>query len=783
MDIIQVLRSKFTEYGIIAEPFQYTYRGIKIVIDYLKQADNEWLSRLKILQIQLYRHFGITMTFDEPWNQYKRSDIQILRVAVAKRNPEILEPKFINSDNPLLNPVNGNWRGLIPFDKIKLEHFMPAIREGIKTARKVHEIIASYPEEPTFYNTFGHRHDDLEILPEPNLDYIESIFSIYMNLCMSDETIELAKKIEAALTVYRNSIMFDRRIYDRALAINAERYNHPLKINELRILNEVLHSGKDAGYDLSKEDQESLKKYKAKLSQLRIDYKGNMTNATNAVLLTVDDLPGLPERSKQNMKKGDKYNITLQEANFSDILEYCTDRHLREEVFKARNTRCYGGKFDNRKNCIEIVNTKLGIAKLLGYKNTAQKVLGYGRMRHNANEVFSLIGSMVIPAQEATARELKELKEFIKSKEGENFDPEPWDLAYYSRLLEESKFNINQEEIRKYFSFTKILQGVFWLAKELYNLDYKKVENAPVYEEGVEVYEIYRGKQYMGMLYVDPFMRDNKSGGAYCSNIISQGICNLGPRADIRPVTLIMTNFDHSGKLSFDEVQTLLHEFGHSLMEALSEVEYGSQSGNNVFWDYVELASQFMENFAYEKEFLTRFATDDEGNVIPQEYIESLKAKANFMTGHCYLRQLEFCYLDLAWFCKEDYIPEENLDIVGDIEKMALIDIPDGRGGKIKQLRIPEKKYYEAECHSTAFSHIFTGGYTAGYYSYINAEVLAADAFDAFGKDPIHNKEVADRFRRYILSAGDTEDPMELYKKFRGSEPGVEALLKQRGLL
>ena len=778
MEVVKVLEAKFKEFGIIANPFKYTYRGIKITIEYSKQADKEWLNRLRVLQVQLHRYFGITITFDEPWNQYAKQK-KILRVATGKVDPEIPSPKFIDSDNPFLNPINNNWRGIIPFDCVKPEHFIPAAREAVKALRKAHEIVSSYPEEPNFYNSFGHRHDDLALAPEPSLQYIQSILSIYYQLCMSPEIVEIVKKVEMIVDVYCNSIMFDRRLYDRALVINSERYNQPLKTTELRILDDVLNNGRH--FSLSKEDQEQMKKYKTKLSQLQIDYKSRVTESTNRIVKEVDSLPGLPERALIRMRNSSgKYNITLQAANYEDIMEYCTDRKLREVVLKARCTRAFSGKYDNRKNCIEIFNTMLGISKLLGYSNTAERALSHGRMRKSVSDVMSFLSSMISPVLEAAKKEYNELLDFARSIEGEDFDLMPWDTEYYARQLREKKFNLNPEELRKYFSYDKMLQGVFWLAKQLYNLDYRKIEGAPVYAEGVEVFEIMRGNQYMGILYIDPFMRSNKSPGAYCDNIFEQGILNVGHRMDCRPVTLIMANFDPTGKMSFDDVQTLLHEFGHSLMEALSEVEYSSQSGNNVYWDYVELASQFMENFAYEREFLDKFATDESGNSIPQMYIDSLKAQTTFREGTSFLSQLEFCYLDMAWFSRDTFMPETDLDIVKQVEDDSIKNIKVGEK-VIESLRINPGWF--SGCHSTAFSHIFSGGYTAGYYSYKNAEVLAADAFIAFGDDPIHNKEMADRFRRYILSAGDTDDPMELYKKFRGSEPGVDALLKQRGIL
>lgn len=779
MKVSELVGSKLNEFGIKAKLLiEPDSKKSTFTIYPNNQVDRDWHLRLIILRKQLESYLNI--------DTMEIKDVDRILFVVRRNSSSKL--RHLKSNNPLLNPINSNWRGVIPFDKIKLEHFLPAIKEGIEEAKAIHELIASNLSTPTFQNTFGHDYDYLGISMKPDLDYCRSVFSIYKCLCTTPETFTIANKVINELTRYHNSIRFDRRIYDRALAIDSEKYNEPLSNVELRMLNEVITSGKNAGYDLSEKDQHDLKDYNCLLSKYESAYENNATKATNAVVKVVEDIPGLPERALSNMRKEidgkTVYEITLQAANVSDIFDYCTDRELRKEIYNLRMSRAFGGEFDNRKLCLKLANLRLQITQKLGRKTIADNILSHNRMRKSTEDVMQFLGSLLIPFQNSARRDMQELNQFIAKVEGPDFDPQPWDYYYYTTKLQKEKFNLDPEEVRKYFSYKKILSGIFWLAKQLYNLDYIKID-APVYEEGVEVFEIMRGSKYMGILYIDPFMRSNKTYGAYCDNIISQGICTIdGVSYDNRPTTLIMTNIEPSGIMSFDDVQTLLHEFGHSLQETLSEVEYSTQSGNNVYWDYVELASQFMENFAYEDEFLERFATDDEGNVIPKEYIKSLKEQANFMKGSYYLRQLELCYIDMAWHTITKKFKLQDLDLVREVEHQALCNIKLPDGSIVPELRITDcKKYTDSCCYSTAFTHIFSGGYTAGYYSYLNADVLAADAFKAFGDNPIHNKEMADRFRRYILSAGNTEDPMELYKKFRGSTPEVSAFLEQNGLL
>lgn len=765
----KILESKFREYGLITE-----LSGSYIVLLEEKQKDSRWKYRVDTLIYQLSHYFGIMLEVIENSSE---------KMVLLPTTSEI----EIESDNPLLCPINENWRGLIPFDKIKLEHFLPAVVEAISVAKKVHEIILSCPDPPTFENTLGHGFDNLDLSPEPNLHWILSVFYIYEDLCNSPETFKLAQEIEDKVMEYQNSIRFDRRLYDRVQKIQV-----PDVESNRRAYDDAIYSGKTAGYDLSSEKQEALKSLGKRLSELTLEYRNNVSQATNNVLfISNSPLPGVPERALQNMRGEDGiYEVTLQDVIYQDILEYCTSREIREKVYKSKVTRSFGGKYDNRGNCVEIANIELEIAKMLGFSRVSDKILGNKRMIDSTSGVYDFLGSLVVPIREAAERDMRELGKFIEDMEGSNFISEPWDYPYYLRLMEESLFNIYQEKLRDYFYYPRILEGVFWLANKLFEIEFIKIQDAPVYEDGVEVYEAYQRIQdeveYLGILYIDPFMRTNKRPGAYCSNLAPQYLLNILPDniiMDVRPHVLIVTNFEKSGRLSFEDVTTLLHEFGHSLKEILSEVGNPSQSGNNVCWDYVELASQFMENFAYEPEFLKRFAKDDSGNSIPLEYIESIRAKSNFMNGFSYLRQLKFCYLDMAWFGREDFI--------SGIEEVKIIEDESGKNIKLPgnvilpDLELGEDicRHYNSGCQSTAFNHIFSGGYTAGYYSYLNAEILAADAFSAFGENPIDNRFEAFKFEEFILSTGDTADPMDLYIKFRGSVPSVEAFLKQKGLI
>ena len=772
-EVIKILENKFQEYGILVQSMdEVPGNSLKITLSVRDQPDPGFKERLQVLKKQLQDYFGIELR-----NEYVSVD-RILYWIFLNRTPQT-SSRYIDSDNPLLNPLSCGWRGRIPFSKIRLEHFLPAIEEGIRVAKEVHEIIYGNTDEPSFDNTLGHGYDHLVIAPWPSLGYIREVFSVYKNLVRDKEIMKLASVIEDKISDYTGSIMFDRRLYDRNLQVY-ERNRHLLSDIEKRILEVSISHGKDHGYDLSKPDQERLKELRKRLIQVRLDYDKNTLEAAESELTKVPELPGLPAYSLDNMKDAESgyYSVNLRSNNVSDILAYCTDRVLREKVFKSYALLGFGGKYDNTKNCVSILNLSLEISRLLGYNSVASKVLACDHMLGSVEEVYGFLGSLLDPVREAARKEMKHLNEFIKKVEDKDFVPQPWDYAYYTRLLKKTEFDLDPQVIRKYFSFQKILEGLFWIAGELYDLRYVRIEDAQVYNPDVQVYEVYCGDRYMGMLYVDPFVRPNKVEGAYCTNLVSQGFVDIPPRLNCRPITMIVTNFDKSGEMSFRDVQTLFHEFGHSLMETLSDVEYSSISGNNVYWDYVELASQFMENFAYEPEFLKKYATNDKGDPIPMKYIKAIKDQANFMEGSSILRQLELCYIDMAW-----WTPTSALDINSLLEcKMAVLGT-ERHAIKKYRLHIPERNYFERGCVSVSFSHIFTGGYKAGYYSYLNSEVLAADAFSAFGPDPIHNRESADRFRKYILSAGNSDDPGVLYTKFKGSKPEVKAFLKQKGIL
>lgn len=675
--------------------------------------------------------------------------------------------------NPLLQPFT-NKDQAVPFDKIKVEHYIPALDEAIALAKKNIETIKNQTEAPSFKNT-------IEAL-ESASELSDTISGIYSNLEVANASPELqalAVEIYPKLTALSSDIALDEAIFQRVKAVYDQRADLNLNIEQTRLLEKTYLSFARNGALLNAADKETLRQIDQELSVLGPKFSENVLKATNAFEMYLDkaeDVAGIPEgilegaaaSAEAKGKKG-QWLFTLSIPSYLPFMTYASSRALREKMWKAFSSRAFTGDFSNQENVLKIVKLRDQRAKLLGFKTHADFVLAE-RMAQNPATVNDFLNKLLTASKQAGEKDVKEVADFAKKLDGVS-DIQPWDFAYYSEKLKEEKYAFNEEDLRPYFKLENVVDGVFAHAKKLYGLTFKENKEIPGYHPEVKVYEIYEeaSNKYMGLFYTDFFPRDTKKGGAWMTQFRGQGM--IGGEMK-RPHISIVCNFTKPtptkpSLLTYDEVRTLFHEFGHALHGILSECHYASLSGTNVYWDFVELPSQIMENWAGEKEGLDLFAKHYETNALmPAELIEKLKASQKFQAGYMSCRQIQFGMMDMAWHST----PPEHIKDVDSFEESATAET-----------RLFPK--IEGANSSTSFSHIFAGGYSAGYYSYKWAEVLDADAFEYFKDEGLFNPEVAQKFKDNILSRGGTEHPMELYKKFRGREPDPAALLRRDGLI
>lgn len=679
--------------------------------------------------------------------------------------------------NPFFLPY-GTPHETAPFDKITIDDYEEAIIEGIRRDNEQIEKMLNNPEEPTFYNTIVHEDEDEQ--RKHYYDLLDRVTSVFFNLLSAetnDEMDALAQKISPMLTKHSNDISLNPKIFERIKYV----YDHhgTLTSEEQRVLENSYDGLVRSGALLNDKDKETLRKLTEKASMLSLQFSQNVLKENKAYSLHITDknkLHGLPETALEAALEAakernlDGWVFTLDMPSYSPFITYCKDRELRKEIYMARNTICTK---DNKENnfdvCKQLVNVRREMAQLLGYKTYADYVMKY-RMAAKVENVYKMLNDLIEAYKPTAIKEEAEITALAKEKEGQSFEMQPWDVAYYSHQLQLKKYNFDPEELRPYFEINNVIKGVFNLATKLYGITFKENKDIPVYHPDVKPYEVYdEDGSYLAVLYVDFFPRKGKRDGAWMTEYQGQWIDKNGKNH--RPHASLVMNLSKPTKekpalLRLSEVETFLHEFGHSLHGMFANTRFESLSGTNVWWDFVELPSQFMENFAVEKDFLRTFAFHYQtGEPIPDSLIEKITASRNYNIASACLRQVSFGLLDMAYYTQEEPFCEDIIPFEKKAWEKAII-------GK----QLPET------CMTVQFSHIMAGGYSAGYYSYKWAEVLDADAFSMFKEHGIFNKDVAKSFRDNILSKGGTEHPMTLYKRFRGQEPTIKALLKRNGI-
>ena len=671
--------------------------------------------------------------------------------------------------NPLLDDFN-----TAPFSKINSADYKPAIKKAIEITKQEIENIVSNSEAPSFENTT----EALDYTGQ-KLNRITSIFFNLNSAETSNEIQEIAKEISPWLSEFKNDMILNADLFKKVKVVYNQREILNLNPEQMMLLEKQYKGFSRNGANLNDREKEGLRKIDAELSKLSLQFGEHVLADSNAFELHITeekDLVGLPESvkeaasliAKQKQKEG--WVITLDYPSYIPFMTYAENRELRKELSIAFGNKGFqNNKNNNEQIVLDIVKLRHQRANLLGYKTHAHFVLEE-RMAETPEKVLSFSNDLLAKAKPAAQREFNTLQQYAKKLDGID-QLEKWDSAYYSEKLKKELFNLDQELLKPYFQLENVIDGVFTVANKLYDLDFEEVFDLEKYHEDVKTYNVSNTNgDFIAVLYADFHPREGKRNGAWMTSYKSQQIQN---KVNERPHISIVCNFTKPTEtqpslLTFNEVTTLFHEFGHALHGMLANTTYNSLSGTSVSWDFVELPSQVLENWCYEKEALELFAKHYEtGEIIPMEYVEKIKESASFHEGMQTLRQLSFGLLDMSWHGGES---PEKIPSVKEFETKAF----------------SETQLYPdvaENCMSTAFSHIFQGGYSAGYYSYKWAEVLDADAFEYFQEEGIFNKEVATKFKDHVLSKGGTEKPMTLYKRFRGKEPKADALLKRAGLL
>ena len=679
----------------------------------------------------------------------------------------------MNQDiNPLLSE-NQTLHGTMPFHLIKTEHYEPAILKGMEIHNQEIEAIINQTDAPTFANTIVALEKSGALLNQ-----VSTVFGNLLSAETNDEMQAIAERIMPQLSEHSNNITLNEKLFACIKAVYDTTDKEQLGKEEQMLLQNTYDGFIRSGANLTPEQKERFRQISAEMSVLTLRFSQNNLKETNAyeLALQADQLDGLPESAlhayaQTAQEKGKEGHIvTLQAPSFVPFMKYSQHRELREQLFMAYNTQCtHDNEYNNMEIVKKLVNLRLERAQLLGFQTAADYVLTR-RMAEKSENVYKLLNQLLEAYTPTAHKEVEEVQALAKELEGEDFQLMPWDWAYYSEKLKEKKFNLNEEALRPYFELNNVISGVFGLATRLYGITFQENKEIPVYHPDVTAYEVFdKDGSFLAVLYADFHPRAGKRSGAWMTSYKEQWKDENG---NSRPHISVVMNFtkpsgDKPALLSFGEVNTFLHEFGHALHGMFANTTYQSLSGTNVYWDFVELPSQIMENFAIEKDFLNTFAKHYEtGENIPEEMIQRLVDASNFNVAYACLRQLSFGLLDMAWYTRTEPFEGD----VRSYEKQAW-----------SQTQIlPSCK---ETCMTVQFSHIMAGGYSAGYYSYKWAEVLDADAFSLFQEKGIFNPEVANSFREHVLSKGGTEHPMTLYKRFRGQEPGIDALLKRNGIL
>lgn len=670
--------------------------------------------------------------------------------------------------NPLLQTFEH-----APFSKIRTEHFKPAIEEAIRTAKNEIQEIISSSEAPSFSNTI----EALEFAGS-QLDRITSIFFNLNSAETNDEIQKLAQEISPVLTDFKNDIIQNAELFERVKQVYDQKDQLELSVEQNTLLDKKYKMFTRNGANLNDEEKKQLRELDKKLAALSLSFGENVLAETNRYELHITDekdLEGLPKgaRSAARMlakeKNKEGWIFNLHYPSYLPFMKYAKNRSLRKEMAVAFGAKGFhNDEFDNRENVLQIVKLRHQKAQLLGYPTYAHFKLEE-RMAETPEKVNSFMQELLQKARPAAKEEFEELEKFAIDLEGID-RLQKWDAAYFGEKLKQKLFDLDDEQLKPYFEINNVIQGVFAVSEKLYGLKFKEVFDVDTYHPEVKTYEVTdENRKEIALFYADFHPREGKRGGAWMTSYKSQYFKN---EKNERPHISIVCNFtkpteEEPSLLTFNEVTTLFHEFGHALHGMLANTIYPSISGTNVFWDFVELPSQVLENWCYEKEALELFAKHYEtGEVIPDELVKKIKESATFHEGMATLRQLSFGMLDMSWHS----IDPSEVENVKEHEEKAFA---------------PTRLFPEVEenCMSTSFSHIFQGGYAAGYYSYKWAEVLDADAFEHFSEKGIFDRETAQKFRDTILSQGGTEHPLTLYKRFRGKEAAPEALLRRAGLL
>ncbi len=673
------------------------------------------------------------------------------------------------------DPFNGKYKtphGAIPFDKIEMKDYEPAFKKGIKLQEREINAIVNQRSIPTFENT-------IEALDRSGayLNRVARVFYALLNAESNEEMMAVSQRVQPLLSDHENNISLNEKLFARIKHVYDNRENLELTAEQQMLLKETYDSFARNGANLEGADRERYRELTTELSNLTLTFGQNALRATNAFSMevTLEELDGLPQSAIDAAaalaasKGKEGYLVNLSFPSYSAFMKYANRRDLREKLYRAYNNRSIGGEFDNTEVLRRIAEVRKEIANLFGCKTYAEYSLQH-TMAANTENVYNLLNQLLEAYKPVALQEVRELEGFAVGKEGKDITLMPWDFSYYAEKLRNIKYELSDEMLRPYFELNQVIDGVFGLATRLYGLKFTENKKIPVYHKEVQAFEVTDADgEYVGILYTDFFPRDGKRQGAWMTSFKGQWKEEDG--SDSRPHITIVMNFTRPtatdpSLLTYGEVETFLHEFGHALHGLLSDVTYSSLAGTSVYRDFVELPSQFNENYLTEKSFLDGFAKHYQtGEVIPNELIEKIIASSRYHAAYACVRQLSFGMLDMAWhtvtapvtdamtFEKEALAPTQIMPVV------------------------------EGAMLSPQFSHIFSGGYAAGYYSYKWAEVLDADAYAFFQAHGVFDPATAASFRDNILKRGGTEDPMVLYKRFRGSEPTIEALMRRDGII
>lgn len=690
-----------------------------------------------------------------------------------------------NKMNPLLTDSTLPY-GAPQFDKIKTEHYLPAFEQAITEAKAEIDAIVNNPDAPTFENTIA-------ALDEAGgrLNDAAGIFYNLMEADTNDQMQDIAEKVSPMMTEYSMYVSLNEPLFARVKAVHESAEG--LEPDQARLLEKTWKSFVRSGANLGAEDKETYSKLSEQLSLLTLQYGKNVLAATNAFTLNLTDeadLEGLPDFVREaavetaRSKEMEGWAFDLSAPSYGAFMKYSTRRDLRQKMWMAYNTRATEGENSNIELCRQIAESRLKIANILGYETYADYALEE-RMAKNPQTVNAFIQKLLEPSLPAAKAEVKELYEYARANGFEDSEIQPWDFGFWSEKLKDARYSINDEQLKPYFRLESCIDAAFGLAGKLYGLTFEERKDIPVYHPDVNVYDVKDADGvHKALFYADFFPRASKRGGAWMTEFRGQSIVN---GVEKRPFISLVTNFTKptAGKpalLTHDELTTLLHEFGHSLHGILAEGRYSSLTGTNVSRDFVELPSQIMENWAFEPEFLDTFARHFEtGEALPDTLINKIVEAKNYNAAYAQVRQLQFGILDMAWHTLKGGSESGHFDRLSDLKTMQELGTIAFEKAALKSSNvipsIPEA------CISTSFSHIFSGGYSAGYYSYKWSEVLEADAFSLFKEKGIFSTEVSHSFRDNILSKGCSEDEDVLYRRFRGHDPEPEALLEKLGIV